>query len=149
MNAQLNSGTTILGLDVGERRIGVALARADVRIAQPLVTIDADQAVQQIIELVQAHDAGVVVVGLPRGLDGQETAQTRYVEVFVDGLRESLPADMQIELQDEALTSRKAEAELTSRGKPYEKADIDKLAATFILEDYLSSLSVPTGPHHV
>ncbi len=132
----------ILALDVGSKRIGLALSGV-ARLARPLTTLDAesdvDRQLQQIIER-EAVDA--MVVGLPRGLDGQETAQTASVRNFVTNLEHyNLP----IYMQDEALTSRKAEAELTARGKRYAKADVDALAATFILDDFLATMPVETS----
>jgi putative Holliday junction resolvase len=125
----------ILALDVGGKRIGVAIASSAVRIARPLTTLDAETDVDtQLEQLIVAESVKALVVGLPRGLDGQETAQTASVRQFVNSLqRLSLP----IHFQDEALTSQKAKAELEGRGKPYAKGDIDALAATYILDDYL------------
>jgi putative Holliday junction resolvase len=74
---------------------------------------------------------------LPRGLDGQSTSQTSATEKFVDQLRGQV--SLPIHLQDEALTSKQAEAELRSRGAGHAKADIDALAATYILQDFLTS----------
>jgi putative Holliday junction resolvase len=127
----------LLALDVGERRVGVSRAHSDVRIAQPLLTLERTQAVfEEIQELVEANQAVVLVVGLPRGLEGQDTAQTKTVRDFASQLETLL--QVPIVLQDEALTSHKAEAELEKRGKPYAKGDVDALAATYILEDYMA-----------
>lgn len=127
---------TILALDVGAQRIGVAVANTIARIASPLVTLRHDNAVMpNITQLVEGEQAVALVVGLPRGLNGQETAQTQVVRDFVSALQQH--ATIPIQFQDEALTSRKAEEELLARGKPYAKGDIDALAATYILEDYL------------
>lgn len=130
-----------LALDVGEKRIGVAVANLEVRFARPLTTLDQpERFVTDIVALVRSEDAAYVVLGLPRGLDGQETAQTAYVRDFYNQLLTALgSAGLQIPLYwiDEALTSAKAERELAARGKPYAKGAIDALAATYILEDYL------------
>jgi putative Holliday junction resolvase len=128
--------STVLALDVGEKRIGVALASLQARLAHPLKTLHRSKdSFEQIQALVDEHGARTVVVGLPRGLSGQTTAQTRSVEEFKAELQRVLtvPAHW----QDEAVTSAQAEEELRSRGKPYKKEDIDALAATYILEDYL------------
>lgn len=132
--------SNVLCLDVGERRIGVAIASTTARLPRPLTTLDATKdAPQAIQELVRNEDATLVVVGLPRNLSGDETAQTAMVRTFAQQL--DVP---QLAFQDEALTSRKAEAELNQRGKPYAKGDIDTLAATYILEDYLATHEVTT-----
>lgn len=131
-----NQSSTIIGLDVGGRRIGVAVASLSARLAGPLMTLENKEDIyEQIAILVEQVIATRIIVGLPRGLDGQETAQTLQVREFVDKLkwRVSIP----IELQDEALTSRQAEEEFRQRGIDYSKADVDSLAATYILDDYL------------
>jgi putative Holliday junction resolvase len=126
-----------LALDIGRARIGVALANDVVRIASPLITLANDKMFKdRLLALVKEHQAAAVVVGWPRGLDGQETEQTQYVSDFVDKLDAWL--DVPVHLQDEAATSIKAEEELQRRGVPYEKGDIDKLSAVYILEDYLA-----------
>ena len=128
----------LLALDVGSVRIGVARASSLVRLPEPLMTLqNGPQTVEQIKQLVIEHDARTLVVGLPRGLEGQETLQTAAVREFVALLSQQL--SVPLVLQDEAVTSRKAEEELQARGKPYAKGDIDALAATYILDDYLKT----------
>lgn len=127
---------TLLALDVGEQRVGVAEAHSIARIAHPLTTLDHTVAIfDDIAELIAKHDGVVLVVGLPRGMQGQETAQTHYVEAFVADLKRHIKVP--IFWQDEALTSQKAEKELDARKKPYNKGDVDALAATYILDDFL------------
>jgi putative Holliday junction resolvase len=131
---------------VGSVRIGVALARADVRIAQPLTTIDNAEYVYDVInQLVTEHDVTVIVVGWPRGMQGQTTEQTKYVEDFVETLRQHVAQP--IHLQDEALTSQKAETELRGRNKPFEKAEVDALAAAYILDDFLMASQTQRSAH--
>lgn len=129
----------ILALDVGQVRIGLARASSTVRLAEPLQTLTVGETVYQDIAAICAErQVGQLVVGLPRNLNGQETAQTKAVQSFVEGLRAVV--QLPIAWQDEAVTSRQAEAELNRRGKPYEKGDIDALAACYILDDYLQTL---------
>lgn len=126
----------LLALDVGAARIGVALASTEARLANPAGAVQqGPDALSAIRKLCSEHNVIQLVVGLPRGLDGQETAQTGYVREFVRKLAEAV--EQPISLIDEAVTSKQAEEELRTRGKPYSKADIDALAATYILEDYL------------
>lgn len=136
----------LLALDVGDRRIGVALASRIARLPAPLETIDRQTVTDvfsYIANLAKHHQAGVVVVGLPRGMDGQETGQTTLTRGFAKELGEH--TDAVIVLQDEAGTSLEAEATLNRRGKPYSKGDIDAEAATLILRDYLQSLERQTA----
>lgn len=130
------SVATILALDVGAQRIGVARANSVARIASPLTTLQhTDQIFDDIAQLLKQEQADELVVGLPRGLEGQETDQTRTVRQFVADLQQNITVP--VHLQDEALTSVKAEKELEARKKPFAKGDIDALAATYILGDYL------------
>lgn len=124
----------LICLDVGERRIGVAVADTAVRIAVPFDTIEVDGTeIRQIAELVVREDASEIVVGYPRNQQGEATAQSEYVEEFAEGLEDIA----KIVYQDESLTSVLAENRLKSRGKPYQKGDIDKEAAAIILQDYI------------
>lgn len=124
----------ILSLDVGERRVGVAIANVIARFAHPLTTLDHTERIyQDIADLVTKEDVELLVIGLPRNLSGDDTAQTEYVRAFAAKIE-----NVEIAFQDEALTSAKAEQELKARGKPFAKGDIDALAATYILEDYLT-----------
>lgn len=124
-----------VALDVGERRIGVAVGDSGVRIAVPFETIETDGAeVERIAKIVIDEKADVVVIGYPRNQSGAATAQTAYVEEFSKKLVDVAP---QIAFQDESLTSVMAEQRLQSHKKPYTKGDIDALAAAIILQDYM------------
>lgn len=125
----------ILALDVGDTRIGVAICHIVARLPRPLKTILNSTDVYDVISaLVVEHDVKGIVVGLPRGLNGQSTDQTRKVESFVQRLENEITVP--VYLTDEALTSRLAEHAL--QGKKHEKGDIDALAAAYILQDFLT-----------
>lgn len=128
---------TILALDVGNARIGIALAHVAARIPHPIGAVPHDEAVfNRLREFCEQEGVAQIVVGLPRGLEGQETAQTGEVRAF--GARLEKELSIPFAWQDEAVTSVQAEAELQARRKPYTKQDIDALAATYILGDYLN-----------
>lgn len=129
------SSNTVVGLDVGEKRIGVSVADTGIRIAVPFTTIEVDgHEIEEIANVVISERATVLVVGYPRNQQGEATEQTRYVEAFTTQLEHlTIP----IVFQDESLTSVLAEQRLKSHGKPYAKGDIDAQAATIILQDYL------------
>lgn len=128
----------IIALDVGAARIGVAIASSFVRLPSPLMTIDNNKRFWDNLKKVCDDErVGEIVVGLPRGLDGQETAQTKLVRKFAKELQHRI--GLPIHFQDEALTSTKAEAELFAKSKKFNKIMVDALAATYILEDFLSS----------
>jgi putative Holliday junction resolvase len=126
---------TYLALDVGEKRIGVAVAHGDVRIAVPLETVEVNGGeIARIEKLIKLEGASTIVVGYPRNQSGEATAQTAYVEAFVKQLGGIVP---EIIFQDESLTSVLAEQHLSASKKSYSKGDIDAKAAALILQDYL------------
>lgn len=126
----------LAALDVGSKRIGVAVANAFAKLPHPLVTVTNDHEVWETLsDIFRSEGVGIIVVGLPRGLEGQETEQTRYCRAFADEATQKL--GLPVILQDEALTSVAAEAELKDKGLTPNKGTIDALAATYILEDYL------------
>jgi putative Holliday junction resolvase len=126
----------LVGLDIGDKRVGVAVVSTEARLPRPLVTLQNDDTIyDQIAKIVQEQAAEAIVYGLPRGMDGQETEQTKRTRAFIERLHTHL--EIPAHFQDEALTSKMAEAELEASGKPYARGDIDALAASYILTDYL------------
>ncbi|MGH7142307.1 MAG: Holliday junction resolvase RuvX [Candidatus Saccharimonadales bacterium] len=127
---------SILALDIGSIRIGIALANKKARVAHPLGALPNDDSLtEQLRKLCDRELVTGIVVGLPRGLEGQVTSQTSKIHTY--GLELAKQLNVPIFWQDEALTSVKAKEELEASGKPYTKENIDALAATYILEDYL------------
>ena len=127
----------LLCLDVGEKRIGVAIADTAVKIAIPFDTIDVDGTeIESIYELIQRENTDILIIGYPRNQAGEATAQTKFVEEFAAKLTDITP---KIVFQDESLTSVIAEQRLVSYKKPYSKGDIDAQAAAIILQDFLES----------
>ena len=130
--------STIVALDVGARRIGVAVADSVARLARPLTTLErSSSTLDELQHIIAEQKAEVLIVGLPRDMAGQTTQQTRDTLEFVAELKTHL--NVPIHMQDEAVTSKHAEAELKTRGKTYNKGDIDALAATYILDDWLQA----------
>jgi putative Holliday junction resolvase len=131
------SSRTLISLDVGEKRIGVAIADDSVRIAVPFMTIETDgNEIATIAQLVLQQHAEILVIGYPRNQQGEVTAQTNYVENFAKQLEDLGP---KLVFQDESLTSVIAEQRLVAQKKPYTKGDIDAHAAGIILQDYLEA----------
>jgi putative Holliday junction resolvase len=136
----------IVGLDIGERRIGLAVSDVTGTLARPVAVlrpqgleIDAlDLVATEIARLAGEEDGvGAIVVGLPRRLDGTPTEMTLRVEQFARQL-ESKTA-LPVALQDERLSSREAESRLALTNKDWRsrKARLDAAAAAVILQDYL------------
>ncbi len=133
------SDGNFLALDIGEKRIGVARANGVALIAEPLKTLDNDKNfTANLHELVGSEGAKTIVIGLPRNLHGEDTAQTEYVREFVSNL--NVNPGLKVVFQDEATSSIKAEEYLKSQKKPYSKADIDAEAARVILQDFIDSV---------
>ena len=127
----------IIGLDVGAKRIGVAKADSSVRIAVPVGFVNVDGSEwQEIARIARLNNTNLFVLGLPRSNEGNETAQSQFVRNFAVELQKHIP-EAKIAFQDESLTSVVAEERLKSRGKAYQRGDIDAEAATVILQDFL------------
>ncbi len=128
-----------LGLDVGTRRIGVAVARDGVKIASclPTITVDGNE-ISRIERIVKDYDIGCIIVGYPRNQSGEATQQTRTVEAFVEVMTKTITVP--VAFQDESLTSVVAEQELAESGKRFAKGDIDARAAEVLLQDYIETV---------
>ena len=131
-----------MALDVGGRRIGVALSDTTRVLASPLTTLRAeprDRVLSEIAALVQRHEVAELVVGLPLTLSGEIGPQAHVIQLFVERLKGVLTAP--IHLFDERLTTVAAERMMLDLGmKPEQrKARIDEVAASIILQDFLDS----------
>jgi len=134
----------VVGIDLGERRIGVAVSDASGTLARPLKTIERGASDADAIERLQAmiadlDEVGSVVVGLPTRLDGSSSPQTVRINAMVTLLSNRLKVP--VVTQDERLSSREAEERLSVREKDWRKrkAKLDAAAAAVILQDYLDS----------
>lgn len=133
----MQAHSNILALDIGDKRVGVAIASTVARLPRPLTTLlRGDSCLRELADIVSSEEVSEIVLGLPRNLDGQPTRQTEATEKFAEELKKEI--QIPVHWQDEAVTSKQAETELKNRGKAYEKGDIDALAATYILEDFLN-----------
>ena len=134
----------VLGLDVGEKRIGVARANSSTRIAIPIGFIDVNGTEwDELAKLSRLHNTEYFVIGLPRSNEGNETAQSMYVRQFAKTLVEKIPG-AKIRFQDESFTSVVAEERLKSRRKAFSKGEIDAEAASIILQDFLENINLNT-----
>jgi putative Holliday junction resolvase len=139
----------ILGLDVGERRIGVAVADEGVRVALPITLVersDLPADLDTIARLMQEQGAEAVVIGLPISLNGSLGPQAQAVKAFGQELSERLA--LPIEYWDERLSSVEAERRLASAGRrgPKAKARRDAAAAAIVLQSYLDAQGSPSTP---
>jgi putative Holliday junction resolvase len=130
----------ILALDVGKRRIGIAVSDALRLTARPHSTIDRNRlAPQKIAAIAKDHEAGLVIVGLPLHLNGTEGEQAKDVRQFGERLAQALP-ETEIRFVDERLTTVEAQERLYDRrgGWRKNKDRIDAFAAASLLERFLN-----------
>lgn len=132
----------VMALDVGGRRIGIAMSDPMRILASPLTTIQAlphQRALSQITALLTMHAVVELVVGFPLTMSGEIGSQAKVVQSFVADLR--LLMSIPIHMIDERLTSVAAERMMLDLGMRPEqrKARIDEVAASIILQDYLDS----------
>jgi putative Holliday junction resolvase len=131
----------VLGLDLGEARIGVAISDEDRRVAVPLGTVraGAPQDLRAISRIVSENGVSLVVVGHPLSLRGERGRQAANAEKFADALRALLP--IPVVLHDERLSTAEAERglrEAGARGRRMREV-VDRSAATVILQSFLGS----------
>ena len=141
----------IIGLDIGERRIGVAVSDPSATLARPVTTLKTtgldgnalQVSLAEVRRLVEDDPVDAIVVGLPRRLDGSANAMTPRVQRFAERLRDG--AGLAVILQDERLTSMEAESRLAEREKDWRvrKEQLDAAAAAIILQDYLDARARP------
>ena len=133
----------VLGLDIGEKRIGVALSDPQGLLAGALTIIerrDSAADIQAILNLVEKHGVERIVVGLPRSLNGSIGQQAEKVQAFSKMLGQKV--DVPVESWDEWLSTVAAERLLIEVGarRAKRKKHRDAIAASFILQGYLDRL---------
>lgn len=135
-----------MGLDIGSRRIGVAISDPSGIIAQPLTTLDtAPQGAMPLgalRDLIADRGVGGIVVGLPRRLDGSHGPEAEAAEAVAVRLRAE--TGLRVELWDERLTSVQAERLLIDAGvrRKQRKGVTDRIAAALILQGFLDRQAI-------
>ncbi|MGH7503480.1 MAG: Holliday junction resolvase RuvX [Longimicrobiales bacterium] len=133
----------VLGIDFGERRIGLALSDPTGNVAQPIAPILRRRGkrppIQTVLDRIAEHDVGEIVVGLPLSLEGEDTEWTRKVRDFAAKL--ATRAARPVHLVDERMTSVMAERTVRSMGLPRRERErkerVDTAAAMLILQLHL------------
>ena len=134
----------LLGIDYGERRVGVAVSDPLGSIALGLCTLQVNgvrDAVEQVAEICREKDAELIVVGMPLNMNGSDSEMSGKVEKFIEKLKAAV--DIEIETIDERLSSALVERTLldADMSRKKRKGVIDKMAAQVILQGYLDRLS--------
>lgn len=130
----------IVSIDFGLKRTGLAMTDENAIIASPLCTLDSQKLMDFLLELYTKEKFSIIVLGYPTRMDGSDTHITENVRLLKGVLTKQLP-DCSIEFQDERFSSSRAMEAIHLVGKKKqmkEKSLVDKLAATLILQDYLS-----------
>jgi putative Holliday junction resolvase len=138
----------VIGLDLGDARIGVAISDPDRRLALPVGTVHVGQPpgeLKAIAAIVDAQQATLVVVGHPISMSGQRGARAAHAEGFADALRAVL--SVPVELQDERLSTVEAERGLRDAGVggSRRRAVVDETAAAIILQAWLDAHGHPVS----
>ncbi|AIS52334.1 putative holliday junction resolvase [Thermoanaerobacter kivui] len=136
----------VMALDVGDKTIGVAISDPLGTIAQGLTTIKRNsnqKDLERIKEIVNQYKVEIIIVGLPKNMDGSIGPQGQKVLKFADFLKENF--EIPVMLWDERLTTVEAERVLIEKAnvsRKKRKKVIDKLAAVLILQGYLDSKKI-------
>ncbi|MFC4804467.1 Holliday junction resolvase RuvX [Filifactor villosus] len=131
-----------MALDIGDKRIGMAISDLMGWTAQPLYTIhrkNLEKDMEEIVENIDKYLPTTLVVGLPKNMDGSSGFQADKTIEFVERLKEKLPDNIEVVYQDERLSTKSASQVMTQNRvkKKDKKGLVDTIAAVFILETYL------------
>ena len=133
-----------LGLDLGNKTLGIAISDELGFFARGLETYrfedkDFQSALEYILKVIEDNKIDVVVLGLPKNMDGSIGEQANYANEFKDSMLEKI--DIEVVMWDERLTSKMASSMMISQNlkRKKRKKDIDKMAAVIILQGYLDS----------
>ena len=134
----------ILAIDYGQKRIGVAVTDPLQLIANGLTTVETPKIYSFLAEYFAKEEVETIVVGYPKTLQNEPAEVTKYINTFVGKLRKLYP-DKKIELIDERFTSKMAFQTMIDSGinkkARQNKALIDQISATIILQNYLESMN--------
>ena len=138
----LNTAQTLLGLDFGDKTIGIAVSDKSLTIASPIKTIRRKSISKDLIELfdlIEVYNVGALIVGLPLSLNGEENIRTEKVRKFVNAIE--LQKNIKIMLYDERFSSDVIFKELRKNNHSISKIKkkLDQQAAAYILQGFLDS----------
>ena len=139
---KLNTSQTLLGLDFGDKTIGIAVSDISHTIASPIKTIQRKGVVKDIeilLDIINEYNVGGLVIGLPLSLNGEENNRTKKIRRFIKDIK--LKTEIEVELYDERFSSdiifKEFRKDLQSVSKIKKK--IDQQAAAYILQGFLDN----------
>lgn len=138
-SALSNDLLRVLAIDPGEKRVGLAISIPGLKISQPLKTVARIHLWGELGKIFEAYEIGTVVVGLPLRTDGTSGKEAELAEALAKEV--SRRFKVEVELWDERFSTKSAEEALRLLGKKpsRHKESVDTIAATLILDEYLSS----------
>lgn len=140
MASNSKPGRRLVALDVGERRVGVAVSDELWLVASPVESVDMKRdGMDRLVALIERYDPERIVIGLPIGMSGREGPQAAATRAFAQQLRDRI--DLPIVFWDERLTTFMADQSLIEAGhrRARRKQHVDAVAAALILQSYLDS----------
>ena len=139
---QINIAQTLLGLDFGDKTIGIAVSDKSKTIATPIITIKRKgilKDIEKLLSILEEYDVGGIILGLPLSLDGNENERTKKVRKFAQEFKRC--TDIKIAFQDQRYSSDVIYKELrkNSISRDKIKKKIDQMAASYILQGFLDN----------
>ena len=139
---KINIAQTLLGLDFGDKTIGIAVSDKSKTIATPIITIKRKgilKDIEKLLSILEEYDVGGIILGLPLSLDGNENERTKKVRKFAQELKRY--KDIKIAFHDERYSSDVIYKELrkNSISNAKIKKKIDQMAASYILQGFLDN----------
>ncbi len=138
--------TRALGIDLGDVRIGIAVSDELGMFAHPRENVDARKAkpLDRVVDIARREKVNVIVLGLPRNMDGTERAAAVKARTFAEGLRAKLGPGVEVRLLDERLTTVAAQKALHAGGRNIKQSRpvVDQVAAQMILQTYLDGEAI-------
>ncbi len=135
----------ILAIDYGKKRTGLAVTDPMRIMANPLTTVESSQLLTWLADYLQKEDVGVIVIGHPKQMSGEESESMTYIRPFMAAFQQRFP-DRELILFDERFTSVLAHRAMIDGGmkkkQRQDKAVVDKIAACIILESYMQSIGL-------
>ncbi|MBT4932231.1 MAG: Holliday junction resolvase RuvX [Rhodospirillaceae bacterium] len=150
MIKNLKSGSRLMGLDLGSKTVGLALSDTTRMIASPLETIKRSKFTadaQRLESLIDEHDVGGLILGLPVSMDGSEGPRCQSTRAFATNLLAR--RDMALSFWDERLSTVAVERVLIDQADMTRKRRaevVDKVAAAYILQGAMDAMARTTGP---
>lgn len=143
-SALIQPGQRVLALDYGQKRVGVAVSDVLLLMAHGRETVQyrsQRELLERLQTIIKREDVSLIVVGLPRNMNGTEGEMSQKVRAFIEVLTQEV--QLPVVAWDERLSSKQAERALTTLGKSTraQRQVVDQVAAVFILQSYLDRLA--------